>query len=266
MFSLDEILDAPLTPTAFVDALQAYAEGSRAAHHPLLTALASGAVTDGAFALRTLLREYYVYSRSFTRHLAAVSANLEDPDHRAALVPNAAEEAGAIDDEHLELLAERGLTKDDVALPHPTLFKRFLESVDLDADELARAPHIATTAWIESFHAICRSDDAQGIGALGIATEGIVRTTYLELLKAIDASFPQLTPRDTSFFVLHTLVDDEHALVLRDIASDLAKSHEARRKMAIGVSKALSARASFFDAMFELIERKSFSAANQEAA
>lgn len=245
MTTLDELVTAPLTSGAFVDALQAYATSSRAANHPLFASLRTDHACEKPSILRTLLREYYVYSRSFTRHLAAVAACLEDPQHRAALVPNAAEEAGAIDDEHLELLAANGLEKADVALPHPMLFRRFLEALHFTPDELTEPAQVATTVWIETFHSVCRGGESEGVGALGIATEGIVRTTYVSLMQSITKTFPHLTPRDTAFFVLHTLVDDEHALVLRNIACELAKTPESRRRMAVGVAKSLAARASF---------------------
>lgn len=256
MTTLDELVAAPLSPEAFVDALQVFATSSRAANHPLFEVLRTSRACEKPAVLRSLLREYYVYSRSFTRHLAAVTANLEDPQHRNALVPNAVEEAGAIDEEHLELLAEHGLTKADVALPHPTLFLRFLEALGFTPLQLSEPAQVATTVWIETFHAVCRGGEAEGVGALGIATEGIVRTTYLALMQSITKTFPHLTPPDTAFFVLHTLVDDEHALVLRDIACALAITPESRRRMAVGVGKSLAARASFFDAMLEQVQHQ----------
>lgn len=244
----------PLSPEAFVDELQAFAASSRAANHPLLLALAAGEVVDLQGAIRTFLREYYVYSRSFTRHLSAVSATLEDPAHRAALVPNAAEESGAVDEGQREMLVDAGLREEDVNAPHPELFVRFLMAIGIDRSALAGAvPDVATTAWIEMFHAACREDQEQALGALGVATEGIVRGMYGHLLVAIRRAWPSLTARDTAFFALHAAIDDEHARVLRGIAVDLAVTPGARRRMAIGVLKALQARSSFFDQMLAVI-------------
>jgi len=257
MHRLSSLLDAPLSTlpaAAFVDALQEHAQSSCAANHPLLITLAAGELADLRAAITLFLREYYAYSRSFTRHLSAVSASLEEPAHRAALVPNAAEESGAVDEDHLDVLAEAGLTVDDVNAPHPELFRRFLVAIGLDPRALAaHRPDVATSAWIETFHATCREDQAQGIGALGIATEGIVRGMYARLMTAIALAWPSLTARETAFFRLHAAVDDDHAAVLRDIAIDLAGTVEGRRRMTIGVVKALSARASFFDEMLLLL-------------
>lgn len=268
--NLSELLDASSpsrTPAAFVEALQALAEASEAANHPLLVALAEGRLGEPKAAIRTFLLEYYAYSKSFTRHLAAVSSTLENPVHRAALVPNAAEESGAVDEDHLDVLAEAGLTPDDVRAPHPELFRRFLAAIGLTDRELAaHAPDIATSAWIETFFAACREDEAQGIGALGIATEGIVRRMYGRLLAAIALAWPELSANETAFFRLHAAVDDDHANVLRGIAVDLAATAHGRRRMAIGVLKGLQARASFFDHMLARLHATSDLASPASAA
>jgi pyrroloquinoline-quinone synthase len=257
-----------LTPAEFVAALQDFAESSLAANHPLLITLAKGDVPGGDLrgAIRMFLLEYYTYSKSFTRHLSAVSSMLEDPKHRAALVPNSAEESGEVDEDHLDVLEEAGLTIDDVRAPHPELFRRFLSAIGLsDRTLAAHSPDIATSAWVETFFAACREDQSQGIGALGIATEGIVRRMYGRLLSAIALAWPHLSARDTAFFRLHAAVDDDHANVLRDIAIDLAASEQNRRRMAIGVLKGLQARTSFFDHMQHRLSTLQ-AAARKEAA
>lgn len=276
MSSLQLLLasSSSLSAAEFVAALQDFAESSVAANHPLLIALAKGDVPPRGGddelrdAIRMFLMEYYTYSKSFTRHLSAVSSMLESPRHRAALVPNSAEESGDVDEEHLEVLEQAGLTIDDVRAPHPELFRRFLAAIGLtDRALAAHTPDIATSAWVETFFAACREDQAQGIGALGIATEGIVRRMYGRLLSAIARAWPHLSARDTAFFRLHAAVDDDHANVLREIAIDLAATQESRRRMAIGVLKALQARAAFFDHMHQRLSAATLEAsARKEAA
>jgi len=169
-------------------------------------------------------------------------------------VPNAAEESGAVDEGRRDVLAAAGLREEDVNAPHPELFGRFMGAIGIERTGLAAAePNIATVAWIETFHAACREDQEQAVGALGIATEGIIRGMYGHLLLAIRRAWPALTARETAFFALHAAVDDDHAAVLRGIAVDLAVTAAARRRMAVGVVKALQARASFFDQMFTMV-------------
>jgi len=238
----------------FVDGLSDYAAQSRAAQHPLLDAIASGQFSDLQGALRRLFTEYYAYSRRFTKFLAATMASLDEPSHRAALIPNTAEEAGQLDDHHRAELRGIGLDPDDVAVAHPELFRRFLAAIGID-DATSAPPHVATVAWIEAFEAVCRSGECQSVGALGIATEGIVRSMYARLLVGIRRAWPELSGRDRAFFELHALVDDEHAETLRTIAIDLADTPARRRALAVGVLGALGARATFYDHMYALLVR-----------
>jgi pyrroloquinoline-quinone synthase len=237
-------------PPDYVSSLQRYAQMSRAARHPLLEMIAGGAFRAQRPVLRRFFREYYHYSRRFTRFLASVIAALEEPDHRAALVPNSAEEAGYLDQHHIVELVAAGIDPADVAAPHPHLFRRFLLAVGLAPGELDGAtPHVATAAWIRSFEALCRADQASAVGALGLATEGIVRGMYQQLLCGIRCAWPELASRDRAFFELHALVDDDHAETLRAIAVALSADPVGRRALAVGVLGALDARASFYDQM-----------------
>src|SRR5262249_25864006 len=188
-------------------------------------------------AIRRLLSEYYFYSHRFTRYLAAATASLENPEHRAALVGNSAEEAGHIDEEHVAELRAAGIDPDHAAAPHPELFRRFLVAVGLDRSAmLQRTPHIATAAWVDTMEQLYRhGGQEQASGALGIPTEGIVRPMYRKLLAGIARAWPELRASDRVFFDLHAQVDDEHAQVLRDIAVALATTATARRKIAEGV-------------------------------
>lgn len=247
---IHELVARDMPAPEYVDALQSYARLSRAARHPLLEVVAGGAFAAHRAAMRSFFREYYHYSRRFTRFLASVMAELEEPEHRAALAPNTAEEAGHLDDRHVIELVAAGIDPVDVAAPHPQLFRRFLVAIGLAPAELDRAtPHVATAAWIRSFEALCRTDEATAVGALGIATEGIVRDMYQHILAGIRRAWPDLSARDRAFFELHALVDDDHADALRTIAIALASGPAGRHRLAVGVLGALDARASFFDQM-----------------
>jgi pyrroloquinoline-quinone synthase len=209
---IHELVARDLAPAAYVDSLQRYAQGSRAARHSLLDRIAGGSFRDPRGALRRFFVEYYHYSRRFTRFLASVTASLERPEHRAALVPNSAEEAGILDDHHRTELIAAGLDPVDVAGPHPMLFRRFLTAIGLEPHALdGSASHVATTAWIHSFESRCRADETCAVGALGLATEGIVRGMYQKLLAGIRRAWPELGSRERAFFELHALVDDDRA-------------------------------------------------------
>jgi len=254
---LDELCASDCSADDFIDGLERFATRSRAVAHPLLSAIAHGQFVDLAGAIRRLLTEYYYYSHRFTRYLAAATASLEKPEHRSALVGNSAEEAGHMDAEHIADLRAAGIDPRDAAAPHPELFRRFLVAVGLDRTEmLDRTPHLATVAWVDTMEELYRhAPQEQAIGALGIATEGIVRPMYQKLLAGIARAWPDLTAADRIFFDLHAAVDDQHAGVLRGIAVALAANPAARRRVASGVLRAISARVQFFDEMLVYLRR-----------
>jgi pyrroloquinoline-quinone synthase len=254
---LTELVRAELPAEEFVARLQALAIQSPATNHPLLLAIARSEFPDMRAALKDLLSQYYFYSYRFTQYLSAVTSRLEQPQHRAALMGNMAEEVGKLDPHHEEELREAGINPDDVRYPHPLLFRRFLTAVGMDSNKLLEStPDVATVAWIETFHAVCSTgSQEQSLGALGIATEGIVRFMYGYLLSGIRSAWPDLSVRDRVFFDLHALVDDDHAEVLRRISVDMAHSVQGRMGLAIGMLKALDARKNFFDHMYARLQQ-----------
>lgn len=259
MVSIERILEIDSPPSVFVSSLQAYALGSRAANHKLLERIANGDLPDPESGIAFLLSEYYHYSHRFTRYLAAVMTNLNSPEHRAALVHNATDEVGRMSPEEEAELRRSGIDPENAREPHPELFRRFLLAIGTRPDDvLRRAPRAATLAWIDAFRDLClHGGEAQAVGALGIATEGIVSVMYRYLLAGIRMTWPALSSRDRTFFDLHALVDDDHALTLRRIVEALAATPEGRRQLAVGTLRALIARAAFFDDMMHEIDNAS---------
>ena len=251
---IHDLVAQQVAASAYVAALQRYGHESRAASHPLLAALAVGDFRQPRAAMQRFFSEYYFYSRIFTRFLALVTAALDRPEHRALLVPNSAEESGHLDPHHQQELRAAGLDPADVASPHSLLFRRFLVAAGIQIGEIdTAAPQVATRAWIHAFESLCRSQEAIAVGALGIATEGIVRGMYTQLLAGIRLAWPDMSARDRAFFELHALVDDDHADTLRSIAVELAADNRARPLLAVGVLGALEARASFYDHMLAVL-------------
>ena len=255
---LGEVVLTDQPAKQFIAALQKYATESRTANHPLLLAISQGSFKDLQRTIRIFLSEYYFYSHKFTRYLGAVMSSLESPVHRVALVGNNAEEAGQVDAHHRQELAAHGINPDHVAAPHPELFRRFLSAIGINSKEiLARRPLVSTVAWSETFHDICRySGQGQAVGALGIATEGIVAKMYGLILEGIHRAWPTMSAYERAFFDLHAMVDDDHAEVLREIAASLSETVEGRWQIALGVVKALDTRGAFFDYMFDYLREK----------
>ena len=256
MSSIERLLEVDSSPAVFVESLQQYALASRAANHPLLERIATGNLPDLVGNVGFLLSEYYHYSHQFTRYLTAVMANLEAPKSRSALVRNAADESGHIPAEEAAELLRNGIDPEHAKAPHPELFRRFLRAIGANPEEiLRRKPFVATMAWVEAFRGLCMfGGEIQGVGALGIGTEGIVAVMYRRILRGIAIAWPNMSARDRVFFELHAVVDDDHAHTLNNIAIDFADSPEGRRELAVGAYRALVIRAAFFDEMMDEID------------
>lgn len=256
MSSIERLLEVDSSPAVFVESLQQYALGSRAANHPLLERIATGNLPDMVGNVSFLLSEYYHYSHQFTRYLTAVMANLEAPKSRSALVRNAADESGYIAPDEAAELLRNGIDPEHAKAPHPELFRRFLRAIGAKPEEiLLRKPYAATMAWVEAFRGLCMfGGEIQGVGALGIGTEGIVSVMYRRILRGIAIAWPNMSARDRVFFELHAVVDDDHAHTLNNIAIDFADSPEGRRELAVGAYRALVIRAAFFDEMMDEID------------
>lgn len=256
MGTIERLLEVDSSPSAFVESLQEYALTSHAANHPLLERIAVGELPDIKANITFLLSEYYHYSHQFTRYLTAVMANLEAPKSRSALVQNAADESGYLQPSEAAELVKNGIDPEHARAPHPELFRRFLRAIGAKPEEILKSkPFVATFAWVDAFRGLCmHGGELQGVGALGIATEGIVAVMYRRILRGIAIAWPDMAPRDRVFFDLHAVVDDEHAHTLRDIAVSLADTPETRRELAVGVYRALVIRSAFFDEMMAEID------------
>jgi pyrroloquinoline-quinone synthase len=243
------------SPQAFLRALEDYARASRAVEHPLFAALDRMPQKSARDALRTVLGQYYQYSAHFTRYLGAALAGLECLEHRASILSNLAEEGGAIAPKHAATLERMGLRPSDVAQPHPLLFQRFLRAIGSSSHGVCGPDtHAATRVWIQTMLDLCRGPAAQAVGALGIASEGVVQPLYERILTAVGRAWPELSAYQRAFFELHVIADDGHAEELRRIGLDLLKNREtAPQEMACGVIKAIEVRASFFDAMYAAV-------------
>jgi len=222
----------------------------RAVNHPYLKALANGDFENMEAVLKDFASQYGFYSSWFPRYLTAVISRLENPDFRNHLLDNLSEESGHLHEE--DMLAVRALgIKDEwvQGIPHPKLFKRFQTAMGVDTNEEIG---IEVDIWRDSFLALVQGGSAiSAVGAIGLGTESIVKYIYKDIIKAIE-DHTSLSIEDYVFFPLHTEVDDEHGLILLDIAEKMAlQSKEDERELRKGMLKSLNLRASFWDDMYK---------------
>jgi pyrroloquinoline quinone (PQQ) biosynthesis protein C len=245
-----ELKTSGLSARDFVEELSEQSLLHQAVNHPYLEALSTGENLDTRWALTDFAQQYYGYSKDFPRYLTAVISRLEEPRHRTGLMQNLTEESGVYQPEELAELAEIGIEPEwIVGQPHPLLFGRFSRAMGVRAQGLPTESD-QITCWREMFLALLTNGTpAEAVGALGLGTENIVSTIYQPFSNAL-ARLPDLHPRDTVFFALHTAVDDDHQETLQRIAADLAVDAASRSELRRGMLKALCLRSSFWDWMY----------------
>jgi len=224
------------------------AECHRAVHHPYLKALAEGKFHNMHRILQDFAAQYGHYSAWFPRYLTAVISKLENDNHRRHLLNNLAEESGQLHEDDLEAIRALGIKEEWVkGIPHPQLFRRFQTAIGADPDA---KPGIEVAIWRESFLALIQGNPAaSALGAIGPGTESVVKHIYQPIIRSI-RNHTSLSLEEYVFFPLHTEVDDEHGLILLDIAEDYA-AHGPEQVLELrkGMLKALNLRASFWDDM-----------------
>ena len=253
-----------LTPTysiedsrVYVNGLVKEAEEHRALHHPYLEALSQGTLPDPLQAIRDLSHQYLAYSENFLRYLTATISQLESREHREALMSNLMEESGVYPEGDVEELEKHGIKLEWVNhIPHPRLFMRFLEALEMDKEWLKSHPFCdEAVIWGELFLQCCSGGGpAQAVGAMGIGTESIVKLVYRPIITAIKTHL-NISPRDRVFFDLHAAVDDEHGETLQNIAVSYAQFRRHRPLLRRGVLMALNLRTAFFDSMLVRAEK-----------
>ena len=222
----------------------------RAVNHPYLKALANGEFENMEAVLKDFASQYGFYSAWFPRYLTGVISQLENPEFRNHLLDNLSEESGHLHEEDMVAVRELGIKDEWVqGVPHPQLFKRFQHAMGVDADAL---PGIEVEIWRDSFLSLIQGGSpVAAVGAIGLGTESIVKYIYRDIIKSIE-EHTTLSLEEYVFFPLHTEVDDEHGLILLDIAEKMAsQSAEDERELRKGMLKALNLRAAYWDDMYE---------------
>lgn len=206
------------------------------AEHPfwqnrLFRAAVAGALNRDDYAF--IFSQYYLYSQSFTRYLAAMMASCEDDLLRAELAANIWEEGG----------------KQAPEKRHAELFRRFLReglSVEVERIEFLDATRFFTAEFLD----FCRrAHPAAGAAFLSLGTEGIVPRMYALLLDGLrKAGVPA---EHTSFFQIHMECDDAHAETLERIMVSYAAEPDWLATCQRAMDHALTLRARFFEQLFE---------------
>lgn len=234
-----------------VDLLATRALAHRAVHHPFLLTLASGGFEPQSLEVaRKFAHWYHGYSSCFPVYLNTVIHSLEKPEHRALLKENLREEKGYIDPHDYDIIKSSGISLKDVEnIPHPVLFDRYCDAVDVHKTMRLTVPQ-QTHEWRTAYAEMLKGGSAAfNVGALGIATENIVSATYTKLLQGFER-IEGLGRRELAFFELHCYVDEQHNKDLLAIAEELAAEPGGLDELERGMMAALELREKFWDALY----------------
>ncbi|GAA5445067.1 hypothetical protein Misp06_03260 [Microbulbifer sp. NBRC 101763] len=235
---------------AWLEQLSEEALKHRAINHPYLKQFSSASLPNFRYAVADFAQQYGVYSSRFVNLLTAVISRLTTPKHRNILLENLAEESGHYEEKELIELETHGISASWVRnIPHAQLFETFRKRALRGTPEIGISDDPAI--WYDMLSGVLLyGSTEEAIGALGLGTEHIVSSIYPFIEKGLK-SLPEFQPEDYCFFSVHTLIDDDHAESLNQIALDFANTEEGRKRLRHGVLKALNLRAAFWDGMLE---------------
>ncbi len=212
-------------PKEYLESLEEEIRLHPAMNHPFLKKFSGGKLTLDR--IRIFARQYYLYSRWFTRYVSAVIANMPDERPRAYLVENLYQESG----------------EGDPQQSHPAIFRRFLTALRLDAAEVERTePLPETRLFIHEYLYVCSNGHfLEALGALGPGTESIVPYIYHPIYEGLRKE-PLLNEEDVEFFTLHMRLDVEHSANIKEALLEYAVTSENQALIRQGAMEILGAR------------------------
>lgn len=179
--------------------------------------------------LCSFMQQHQIYSRCFTRFLAALLANIENDNHRLTLTHNLFDEMG---------LGDAGNQ------PHSKLYLDMMANMGILP---IMTPMASTQRLVDTMFECCKSSNYMvGLGALCLGAEGVVPFIYQRIVDGFVAIGESLA--NLNFFTLHIECDDGHSETMSEIiAWELHKSPSALLDLHYGAEKIIQARIEFFN-------------------
>ncbi len=205
--------------------------------NPLLVAFEQGALSRDD--LRYVFSQYHLYTKNFTRFLAAVMANCDSDLFRAQLSENLWEEGGGCEPDRR----------------HAQIFRNFLSrSLGItDADAIEYAPY--TRHFVREYLVQClRSEPMAGTAFLSLGTEGIVARLYQTMVKGLRQA--GIAEDELEFFHIHIGCDDEHAVTLERMMASYAGEQGWFDACQQAMNRALELRAEFFTNILDALHKQ----------
>jgi mannose-6-phosphate isomerase-like protein (cupin superfamily)/pyrroloquinoline quinone (PQQ) biosynthesis protein C len=185
-----------------------------------------------------IFSQYYLYSKNFTRYIAALMANSNCDYYRSRLSENLWEEGGGAEPEKR----------------HAELFRKFLVealSIQLDAIEYLDC----TSHFAREYLDFCvKSDPMAGSAFLSLGTEGIVARMYSIFVEGMRKA--GINDSQLEFFHIHMECDDEHAITLEQMMVSYADQPEWYNTCLRAMDHALTLRYRFFENLYEELQHR----------
>ena len=198
-------------------------------HTRFLARCSTGGISrDG---LHGFIKQHQLYSRHFTRYLAALLSKIEDDHDRQELTMN--------------LFDEMGLGKAG-DIPHSRLYQNMMANMGITPDQ---TPLPSTLRLIGAMYECCKSSNYMvGLGALCLGAEGIVPYIYSIIVEGFLSIGEPM--ENLLFFTLHVKCDDEHSKTMFGIIDkELAKNPNGLIDLNYGACKLIQARIDFLNGL-----------------
>src|SRR3989338_10569645 len=206
--------------------------------NPLLKACEEGNLTLDNY--KYIFSQYYYYSKNFTKLLSIALFKCNDDLLRSKLSENLWEEGGGSD------LEQR----------HAEIYRRFIcNTLHIDIHQIKVESY--TKLFFKELMDIClQGESYECAAALSFATEGIVSKLYSIFVQGFKSV--GLKDEDLKFFHIHMECDDDHALVLEEIACDHSQDADWLNRCTTIINKALDLRNDFFTHLYHAVRKNKF--------
>lgn len=209
--------------------------------HPLWSGRLFRALAEGAFDradLAYVFSQYQLYSKSFTRYLSALMANLDSDLFRSQLSQNLWEEGGGC----------------EPAKRHAELFRVFLRDalnvIPEDVEFEANTQH-----FVREYLGYCLGNDGlAGSAFLSLGTESIVPRMYTAFVDGLRRA--GFRDDQLEFFHLHIACDDDHAETLEQIVLYYADEPRWLDVCKRSMNRALDLRHAFFERLVDGVQQR----------
>ncbi|MFY9572664.1 MAG: iron-containing redox enzyme family protein [Blastocatellia bacterium] len=185
-----------------------------------------------------IFSQYYLYSKNFTRYIAALMANTNSDYHRSRLSENLWDEGGGAEPEKR----------------HAELFRKFLReglSINLETIEYSDSASYFAREYLD----FClKSHPMAGSAFLSLGTEGIVARMYSIFVEGMRNA--GIDDSKLEFFHIHMECDDEHAITLQEMMLSYSDQPEWYNSCLQAMDWALTLRYRFFESLYEGLQHR----------